>query len=306
LADSWQHGKDLYGVYHDLLGFLPDNPDESVSFRVTNNVITSQVASMVVGSMYPSEAYPLQIQPSSIDSLEPAYTCAAATSLSGNYSVGSDIAAWTHHLNASQSLFAALDAISNVPTDDEGFHRSWDHYYDNLSARQCHDKPLPCNMSNSNLCVSQEQADSVFRLGQHEYSYIYRNAPESLEFATASYGIWVAELAQSIRRVISGETRMRYRHNIAHDGSMSRLLSILQVDVMVWPGMGAEIVFELYSKEHDDGKHFLRVLWGGQVLKSSNPSLGEMNMIDVDVFLGYIDGLVGRQAVKIQDLCRID
>jgi 2-phosphoxylose phosphatase len=52
LDDSWQHGHDLYGVYHDLLGFLPDDANEKVSFRVTQNVITSEVAGMVVNGMF--------------------------------------------------------------------------------------------------------------------------------------------------------------------------------------------------------------------------------------------------------------
>jgi acid phosphatase len=64
--------------------------------------------------------------------------------------------------------------------------------------------------------------------------------------------------------------------------------------------MGSEVVFEVYQKE---GKAYLRILWGGQVLKSSNPSLGEIDMIDLDVFLGYVDGLVGRRANKVVESC---
>jgi len=67
LDDSWQHGKDLYGVYHDLLGFLPDNTADKLSFRVTQNVITSQVAGMLINGMLGSDAnYPLNIQVSRI------------------------------------------------------------------------------------------------------------------------------------------------------------------------------------------------------------------------------------------------
>jgi 2-phosphoxylose phosphatase len=61
LDDSWQHGKDLCGVYHDLLGFLPDDSD--VTFRVTQNVITSEVAGMVINGMFGTEAeFPLLIE----------------------------------------------------------------------------------------------------------------------------------------------------------------------------------------------------------------------------------------------------
>lgn len=125
----------------------------------------------------------------------------------------------------------------------------------------------------------------------------------------AGYGIWVAELADTLRGKAGlaedkGQAdKVRYRHNVAHDGSVSRLLSILQVERMVWPGMGAEVVFELFSR--GEGKEwFVRVLWGGQVLRSSSPALGVMDMVPLDRVLGYFDGLVGRGAVKVPDLCR--
>ena len=147
LGDSWQHAKDLYEVYHDLLDFLPDEPGDEVVYRVTNNVITSQVAGMVVATMYnPATNFPLLIQPASIDSLEPTYTCAAGTALYSSYGVGSTNSKWTAHLAASQPLFSSLDSISGVSPTDLGFHESWDHYFDNLSSRLCHDKPLPCNV----------------------------------------------------------------------------------------------------------------------------------------------------------------
>jgi acid phosphatase len=259
---------------------------------------------MVISAMYPTASgpVPLQIQPASIDSLEPAYTCLAAEHLSSNYYSSSNNANWTLHLNASQALLDTLDAVSGVSPSDKGFHMSWDHYYDNLSARQCHKKPLPCNISNPKHCVSQQQTDTVYRLGQYEYSYIYRGAPQSLPYGTASYGIWLAELVQSMRDVIAGTSKTKYRHNVAHDGSISQLLAILQIDVMVWPGMGSEVVFEVWRKSHGS-KRYLRVLWGGQVLKSSNPTFGAMDMINLETFFSYIDGLVGRGATEVPKLC---
>ncbi|KAF2110199.1 histidine acid phosphatase-like protein [Lophiotrema nucula] len=305
LDDSWQHGKDLYGVYHDILHFLPSDIGDKVNYRVTNNVITSQVAGMLVDGMFaPSKTVPLRIQPTSVDSLEPAYTCAAASTLFSSYGVGSTAANWMAHLSAAKSLFDSLDAISGIAFDSVDWHKSFDHYYDNLSARQCHAKPLPCNINDTSKCVTQEQANEVYRIGQYEYSFIYRDSPQSLQASTASYGVFLAELAQNIRDKISGKSPVIYRHNVAHDGSVSRLLSILQVDVMVWVGMGSEVVFEIYSKKRRSNKKYIRILWGGQVLTSSNPSLGKVDMLDVDVFLAYIDGLVGKGASKVPSLCQ--
>ena len=261
------------------------------------------MAGQVVEGMFPATPgtqFQVQIQPDSIDSLEPTYSCSAADSLYSSYSVGSKNPNWTLHLNLSQPLFGTLDAISGVNTSDPDWHQWLDHYFDNLSARQCHAKPLPCSASDATKCVTQAEADAVYRAGQYEYSYIWRDAPESLAESTASYGVWVAELASNLRAVIAGTSGIIYRHNVAHDGSVSRLLSILQIDVMVWPGMGSEVVFELYSK---DGCWFVRVLWSSQVLRSSNPSLGLMDMVPVNTLLAYFDGLVGVGAAKIPALC---
>jgi hypothetical protein len=299
---------------------------------------------------------------------------------------------WTAHLTAASSLYAILDNISGVSPTDSGFHASFDHYYDNLSARQCHDKPLPCklvNGVNSTTCVTQAIADEVYRLGNYEYSYIYRDDPRSLAASATSYGVWIGELTTHIREFINGTSDVIYRHNVAHDGSLSRLLSVLQLDVMVWPGMGSEVVFELYKKDtttlptttatatssiiapkcsHDNclrqfiqqsssasqicpsytassasiiprfasncgsaaaassacsclvtptatssaapssmptsaSGYYIRVLWKGQVLRSSNPSLGLMEMVPLETVLAYFDGLVGVGASLVLGKC---
>ncbi len=82
---------------------------------------------------------------------------------------------------------------------------------------------------------------------------------------------------------------------------------------MVWPGMGSEVVFELYKKDTTSlssagmpssasGYH-MRVLWKGQVLRSSNPSLGLLDMVPLETVLGYFDGLVGVGASLVVGKC---
>ena len=225
---------------------------------------------------------------------------------------------WTSHFTAATSLFAELDDISGVSPTDPGFHASFDHYYDNLSARQCHGKPLPCKLVNgisSTTCVTQAMADKVYRLGNYEYSYIYRDDPRSLAASATRYGVWIGELTAHFRDFISGKSNVIYRHSIAHDGSLSSLLSILQIDVMVWPGMGSEVVFELYKKDKATSSkpttsastgpsgYYIRVLWKGHVLRSSNPSLGLMSMVPLEIVLTYLDGLVGVGASLVQGRC---
>lgn len=305
LDDSWQHGKDLFSVYHDLLGFLPDNLNNKITYRVTNNQITSQVAGMLIHGMYKKEDdVKLRIQPTGVDSLEPQYSCPAASALYSSYGIGSKASNWTAHLTAAQPFFDSLDSISGIASDSTEWHKSFDHYYDNLSARQCHAKPLPCSVNDTKSCVSQEQANTVYRLGQYEYSFVHRDSPQSLQAAVGSYGVWLAELVQNIRDVLVGKSEVIYRHNVAHDGSVSKLLSILQVEQMVWVGMGAEVVFEVYANKRDGKKKYIRILWGGQVLQSSSPTLGKIDMLDLNIFLEYVDGLVGEKAQKVVAFCK--
>lgn len=268
-----------------------------------------------------------QRQATNIDSLEPQYSCPAGSDLSDGIKSDSN-PRWKEHLDSAAELFSVLDDISGVPSGDEGFHASFDRYFDNLSSRQCHAKPLPCKIGSNSTCVTEELADKVYRLGQWEYSHMYRDAEDSLAASAASYGVWVAELAANLRAATEGKNDVVYTHNVAHDGSVSRLLSILQVDEMVWPGMGAEVVFELYQKGNrsesasqsvsagvspEDGDshgteagseaYYVRVLFNGQVLKSSSPALGKLDMVPVETLLGYFDGLVGRNAGLVKGLC---
>lgn len=314
LNDAHKHGEHLIQVYRGTMGFLPgDYHEHTVGYRVTNNVITSQSGAFVLQGMWygrKEKHTPLFIQPASIDSLEPSYPCKYADKLYASYGVGSDEKEWKKHLDQSSELKARLDRISGVDPEDEEWSQSWDHYFDNLSSKLCHDKALPCSTKNESDCVTREEADQVFRLGMYEYSYIYRDHPDSLNASVASYGGWISEIAQNIRQggmgigkssVPGTSPRMRYRHNIAHDGSMARLLSILQANQMVWPGMGAEIIFEVFSKKDC---FYVRVLWGGQILRSSHPAFGRMDMIPAETLLAYFDGLVGENGSKIPGMCR--
>lgn len=47
----------------------------------------------------------------------------------------------------------------------------------------------------------------------------------------------------------------------------------------------------------------MRVLWKGQVLRSSNPSLGLMDMVPLETVLTYFDGLVGVGASLVMGKC---
>ena len=81
---------------------------------------------------------PLLVQPASIDSLKPAYTCLAAIKTFSTYGIGSNDSGWTSHLNTASDLYANIDTVCGILSTDFDFHRSFDHYFDKVSARLCH------------------------------------------------------------------------------------------------------------------------------------------------------------------------
>ncbi|EQK97950.1 Histidine acid phosphatase family protein [Ophiocordyceps sinensis CO18] len=251
------------------------------------------------------DPFPLIVQPEGVDSLEPQYSCRAASSRFNAIKSGSN-PQWQQHLEASADLFRTLDGISR-------------HH-------KCPPQPLPCrrdNGSKSSTCVTQESTEITLHL----------------EASAASFGVWVGELTTHLRDFMAGSTDVVYFHNVAHNGSLSRLLSILQLDEMVWPGMGAEVVFELYERKagqqpwpqstlaldasdcmrndtvchalyfssqtalsplgKSKSNYYLRVLLGGRPLKSSHPALGVMDMTPIETVLEYQDGLVGTGAANM-------
>jgi len=92
---------------------------------------------------------------------------------------------------------------------------------------------------------------------------------------------------------ISGNSTVKYYHNFAHDGSIAPVLGVLQIDYPVWPGMGSEVVFELWKKS---GQYYVRVLWSGQPLKTST-TLGILDMIKLDDFIAYLDQTIPKDLV---------
>lgn len=296
LHDALGHGRDLRAVYGDRLRFLPRAFDPAhVAFRVTNNEITAQVLGALAAGLFPALAdapVPALLQPAAIDSLEPAYACPAADQLRSAYTTQN--ATWQQHLQQSAPLWAKLDALSGVDPADGGWHASWDHYFDALTSRTCHGVPLPCNAT-AGACITPADMETVARLGQWEYSFYGRDAPQSLPYAALRFGVWLQELNSHLAAAAASSAGFRYLHNVAHDGSVSVLLAALQVDRMVWPGMGAEVVFELW-RDKTKAQWVLRVLWGGKVLHSS--AFGPMDMVPLDDFSAYIEELVGSNVVS--------
>jgi hypothetical protein len=89
----------------------------------------------------------------------------------------------------------------------------------------------------------------VYRLGNWEYSYLYRDAPASTTYSALKYGAWVLELKGHLQAIVSGGTKVglkfqwgtaimihefrcdqvRYFHNVRINTSYSDLMLIFTV-----------------------------------------------------------------------------
>lgn len=64
----------------------------------------------------------------------------------------------------------------------------------------------------------------------------------------------------------------------------------------MWPGMGTEIVFELWKKKTSPSPYFIRVLLSGQPLETSTP-LGTLDMVPWDEFEKYLNETIPEDLV---------
>jgi acid phosphatase len=252
--DSIQHGVDLFQVYNGKLGFLSDEYDpETVSYRVTNNNITTQVFNSLILGMYPDSDVEAELR--EVDNLEPNLKCKQADDLKSSIRQ-TDL--WYQETNS--SIYTELGDIYGInATGSPSFFNSIDHFFDNLSSKTC---------AGDQVNVTSEQYESVIKLGHWEYDYNFRAHPNATEYGKYKYGNFTLELADHLKDAANGERSIKYQHNIAHDGSISGLTALIKdffgLKEFQWPGMGSEYVFELYKpKDDSDSDHYLRILYGG-------------------------------------------
>jgi hypothetical protein len=235
-----------------------------------------QVAGAMLGAMGAAKGSPWAVytQPSSIDSLVPAYACPAADAVRNAFE---DVPEWTAHLSENAPLKARLDAVFGTAGLDAW--ASWyDHFFDALTARTCNDHPLPCSDVSSS-CVSEADAASVFALGDFEYDYIWHAAQNSSTYTSLTFGAFFAELADALAAPTFSHRLALY---VGHDGTLVRLLAGLGAVPLRWPAFGAEVVFEVWE---DVGVRFVRVFHEGTVL-------GGMEWVLLDEFVGRLRALV--------------
>ncbi|CAM9174758.1 unnamed protein product [Phaeothamnion confervicola] len=202
---------------------------------------------------------------------------------------------WTDHLreDGSATLMAGLGAATGA---DGGrfpaWNESYDHFFDALRCRMCHGKALPCNPADPAVCVTQEQADAVFRQGNWEFRYRYTGYERALKtrleagpLFDAIVGNMIARMAQNgpladcallpvapggkdgdsssaaddappqLPQIRNGTARPLVLLS-THDDMVGAVLGALNFTGWDWPPFASNIVFELWAvvDNSDDGE----------------------------------------------------
>lgn len=64
------------------------------------------------------------------------------------------------------------------------------------------------------LIYDVSQADTVYRLGSWEYSYLFRDASDSAAYSALHYGAFALELKSHLADVMQGKSKLKYVHNV--------------------------------------------------------------------------------------------
>lgn len=243
LLDGYQHGEDLWGVYGEKLGFLPKTPDSSTYFRSSESSLTENTAGGVLRGMWPSYNQPVALhqQPTAIDTVNEGFSCNFRNIL---LSYIESTPHWDAHLAAAGPL---LDALEPYTQNNSAWTSTFDHLNDNFQSRTCNGYALPCNVNDTSSCVSQAQADEVFRAGDWEWNYYWRANPNVTEYIQTVEGLFIQEIVQRMISVRDGSSGgVKWVHDFIHDGDIGPICGALGIESLRWPGMGSNLAFELW------------------------------------------------------------
>ncbi|KAH8926558.1 phosphoglycerate mutase-like protein [Atractiella rhizophila] len=280
--DAMAHGRDLYSVYGpDKLGLLSSSNEEEVYLRTSNSDRTFQVASALLRAFSPSpntngSSWRAHTQPSNIDSLVPSYPCPRADSLRGEINSSPT---FQEHLKNNSAVAERLGNLLGT-RGMTGWENWFDKYFDSFTSRTCAGVKLPCNTTRGE-CVSEGDARTVFQAGDWEYNYIWNEAARAKEYSKLGFSVMFQELVLLFQSIKRGEESHKLRLYIGHDGSMIRLLSVLDFPSPIrWPALGSEVAMEVWVH---GGKKFVRVLFNGEVVKG-------FEWMNLEEWIGRLEG----------------
>lgn len=327
LEDALQHGKDFWSVYgpDGPASLLSEVTADEVTVRTSPSARTAQVAGAFLHGMgFRSKgAFPIHIQPEALDGIVPSYSCSYGSKLRSAIENNDE---WKEHLKNHTGVFEALNDVFETTRHQSSWNSWIDHSFDTLTARTCHDHPLPNNPINGRR-VDWPLALKVFEMGDWEYNYIWNRAEQSNEYVKYQAAVLVDELQRDlvdVRQRLSGavgafdgiyhEVRhqrevggTRMKLFIGHDGTIVRLLKTLaQSGQIRWPALGSEIVFEIWrSRAAEATGLYARIFSYGRLLKTDESLLSgseamaaEAGWTPLDKVIAYLESRVPKDLAK--------
>ncbi|KAI9375060.1 histidine phosphatase superfamily [Aspergillus egyptiacus] len=284
--DGHQHGRDLHDVYAQKLGFLPDSPDpEKVFFRSTSSALTQGTAGGVLRGLWPEYSGPLPLhqQAEAVDTINRGFPCPARDQILARIQSTPE---WNDHINVTSGLRNTLADLFDA-REDPAWMETWDHFADNFQGRLCNGYQLPCRVEDESRCVTDQQAEEAFRAGDWMYNYWWRRNPYVADYITVIEGMFIAELVRNFEAVQQGRSPVVYRHTFAHDGDVAPMLGALGIRALRWPGMGANVAFEIW--ETSDDQLYARVLYSGRAIETVHGTLEWIPLAKlIDILKVYI------------------
>eukprot|EP00123_Amoebidium_parasiticum_P003711 comp15005_c1_seq1/m.11617 comp15005_c1_seq1/g.11617 ORF comp15005_c1_seq1/g.11617 comp15005_c1_seq1/m.11617 type:complete len:281 (-) comp15005_c1_seq1:12-854(-) len=173
-----------------------------------------------------------------------------------------DSPAWLKYLKTAQPILDQLDAVlatKGVP----GWQKMVNFFFDNIAARLCNNKPLPCSKDDPQLCIDMGLAEEVFRLALWEFRQKYI-VDHGLSRLRLTLGPLLTTILSNMQSALSDQHMgPRLHFYSGHDDTLTPLLGALNITFTSWPAYGSALAIELWRPVSGEGAT-VRVLYNWQ------------------------------------------
>lgn len=160
-------------------------------------------------------------------------------------------------------------------------HHDWmltfDHIFDVVHARKCHDKPLPCNEMRTD-CFTDQDVRNLFDAASWEFMFLNSG---SEQFRRLVAGPFFGEILDIMHLAVSNVTQYTLVHPKSkgtsglsvspkfviysgHDSTLSMMIGALGLKDIIWPPYASHLIFELWVDE-GDASVYVRLIYNGDV-----------------------------------------
>ncbi|PKY06112.1 phosphoglycerate mutase-like protein [Aspergillus campestris IBT 28561] len=295
ILDGYRHGRDLRAVYGGNSLLSETGPSSQVWLRASSSALTQGSAGAVLRGLWPdyNGGIALRRQTEGIDTVDSGFTCAARERMLEQMKAAR---VWREHLGVTMVLREELGEMFDISEEEEdgAWMNSFDHFADAFQARVCNGYGLPCRAKKEGEkegenCVTQEQAEEVFRAGDWEWNYWFRGSDLAKEYIQLVGGLFIGEIVRRLEGVVEGRPDWVYSHTFMHDGDLGPVLGALGIRALRWPGMGANVAVEVWRT---DGEGFYaRVLYSGRTVETIHGTMEWMPLGELlEILGGFVPG----------------